>query len=146
MRYGTFLNRVVASLIDSLLLFPAGYLLTFLFANQHALEIAYMCISHFYMLIAHALYGRTFGKKIMRVKLVRAHRHLPMGWSHAIRRQLLWLVPHGIFLFTQRESMPMFVIIIFIAIWLADILLAAIHPQNRSLRDFIAKTVPVTME
>lgn len=146
MMYNTLGLRIIALIIDNLVLLPLV-----LFGGQgdkmtiDAVIITTMVLTHTYFIIGHAQYGRTIGKKIMGVKVVSAHQHLPITWMQAIRRELLIILSSIAFLILHPVdplSAPVVVTILSIPIF-ADALLALIHPQNRALRDFIAGTVVI---
>jgi uncharacterized RDD family membrane protein YckC len=144
MIYQTFWSRVAAVLLDSLLLWPL-----ILIGNTDEpgtwsiVTLTVMVLQHGYYVIGHAQYGQTLGKRLMGVRVVRAHEHLPLHWKHAIMRELLWIVltiTYSLSYFNKpdpRVLVPGAILVI------ADCLIALIHPRNRSLRDFIAKTVVV---
>lgn len=144
MVYQTFWLRAVAAIIDSLLLWP----LVILGSNNagkslDAISTLILVLQHSYYIIGHAQYGRTLGKRLMGVKVVRTHEHLPLQWKHAIWRQMLWIVMSAVYSVIDLEHAQTWVMLPALAIFFADTLIAAIHPRHRSLRDFIAKTVVV---
>jgi uncharacterized RDD family membrane protein YckC len=143
MVYQTFWLRAVASFIDGLLLLP-------LFINsddqQNSLgliSIMTLILQRSYFIIGHAQYGQTLGKRIMGVKVVRAHQLLPLKWKHAVWREMPLIVLVVAYSFVDVKTAPAWVGIPLLAIVSADALIAWIHPRHRSLRDFIGKTVVV---
>lgn len=144
MLYRTFWQRVVASFIDGALL-----LALFLFdrngmaANSLFAGILVLVLQHSYYIIGHAQYGQTVGKRLVNVRVVRAHQQLPARWKEAVMRELLWIVVSIMFFVVRPESPDSPVFIVGMSLVLLDALMAFVHPQNRSLRDFIGKTVVV---
>lgn len=149
MVYNTLGLRFIALFIDSLILLPLAVLERN--GQEMTLDlvaITTMVLAHSYYIIGHAQYGRTIGKKIMGLKVVSAHQHLPITWMQAIRRELLWILRSAGFAFLianpgNNLNTPANVSLILVLPILADGVLALIHPQNRSLRDFIAGTVVI---
>lgn len=144
MIYQTFWSRVGAAIVDTLLLWPL-----ILIGNSgepgrwDLVTVTVIVLQHSYYIIGHAQYGQTLGKKLVGVKVVRAHEHLPLKWKHAIMRELLWIILTITYSLSYfREPDPWLMVPGGIIIF-ADCLIALIHPQNRSLRDFIARTVVV---
>ncbi len=142
MHYKTFWIRVVALCIDSVILSPL-ILLELMDASKMWMFVTLAVLNHAYYIIGHAQYGRTLGKRIMEVKVVKAHEHLPIGWPEALLRETLWIALTLLLYIPEDSSwrMPGFVAALIIIV--LDVLLAWIHPHHRSLRDFIAKTVVV---
>lgn len=149
MVYKTLGLRFIALFIDNLILLPLA-----LFGGNEEktsldlFTIATMVLMHSYFIIGHAQYGRTVGKKIMGVKVVSIHQHLPITWMQAIRRELLWILRSASFAFlvvnaNNPLNTPTVVGLVLTLPILADAVLAIIHPQNRSLRDFIAGTIVI---
>lgn len=149
MVYNTLGLRFIALFIDSLILLPLA-----LVDNKgqemtlDVVSVTTMVLAHTYYIIGHAQYGRTIGKKIMGLKVVSAHQHLPITWMQSIRRELLWILRSAGFallIANPGNSLhtPVNMSLILLLPVLADGILALIHPQNRSLRDFIAGTVVI---
>lgn len=144
MIYQTFWSRVAAAIVDNILMWPL-----ILVGNNiepgtwNLVTITIIVLQHSYYIIGHAQYGQTLGKRLVGVKVVRTHEHLPLKWKHAIMRELLWIiltVVYSLSIFKNPNPwllMPGFLVV------MADCMVALIHPQNRSLRDFIAKTVVI---
>jgi uncharacterized RDD family membrane protein YckC len=147
MIYHTFWSRVAAAFIDTLLLWPLILIAqTVKPGTWDLVTITILVLQHSYYIIGHAQYGQTLGKKLVGVRVVMAHEHLPLKWKNAIMRELLRVILSAAYLtFTliYLGEPDNWLIITCLAIALADCLIALIHPQNRSLRDFIAKTVVI---
>ena len=149
MVYNTLGLRFIALFIDNLILLP----LALLGGNGEKVTLDFvtittMVLANSYYIIGHAQYGRTIGKKLMGVKVVGAHQHLPVTWMQAIRRELLWILRSAGFAFLVANpenhlNTPVNISLILLLPILADGVLAFIHPQNRSLRDFIGGTVVI---
>ncbi len=145
MVYNTWWLRVAAIIIDQLFLLP----LSFIGNGQQPgvinwVTITLLVLSHSYFIIGNAQYGYTIGKRLMGLKVVSAHEHLPITWLQAIRRELLWIalsVYYAVYFIKDPNDLKVVAPVMMVVT--ADIMLAAIHPQNRSLRDFIAGTVVI---
>jgi uncharacterized RDD family membrane protein YckC len=149
MLYNTLGLRFIALFIDNMILLPLALLdgrgekMTL-----DLVTITTMILMHSYFIIGYAQYGRTIGKKIMGLKVVSAHQHLPITWMQAIRREFLWIIRTGYIAFLIANpdntlNKPANAAIVLSVPIIADALLALIHPQNRSLRDFIGGTVVI---
>lgn len=144
MIYKTFWSRVVAAFIDTVLLWP----LFIIQSNKStdALSFAAICIlilQHSYYIIGNAQYGRTLGKRLLSLKIVRAHQQLPIGWGEAFMRESLWIFLSILYSLPYFQSPMGWTTIPGAVIIFGDALTALIHPRNRSIRDFIAKTVVI---
>ena len=94
-------SRLVARLIDAALLLPAGYFLYELLQGCHeagwcdeALPDSGLVLNTvsaaivvwlFYELVLTARWGRTLGKKIMGIRIVRSERSVLPGWEPFVR-------------------------------------------------------------
>lgn len=144
MLYKTFWRRVLASLIDSIILWPLILIENDLQDQPSPwLIVGILVMQHSYYVIGHAQFGQTLGKRVSRVRVVRAHQQLPAGWSHAIVRELLWIVASVIFYLSFYKVLPQWAVVVGSVLMSADVWVAIIHPQNRSIRDFMAKTVVI---
>ncbi|MBO9570598.1 MAG: RDD family protein [Chitinophagaceae bacterium] len=144
MLYNTLWLRFIAVFIDNLFLLPL-VLLGGSGADKSFSIVAAMVIllDHSYFIIGHAQYGRTIGKRLMGLKVVSAHKHLPITWMQAIQRELMWILLSIVYTFFWVNPENFLTMLPGMALITADTMLAAIHPQNRSLRDFIARTVVI---
>lgn len=144
MIYRTFWPRVAAAFIDSLLLWPLLFVqISHPDSPLGITAITIMVLQHSYYIIGHAQYGQTLGKRILGLKVVRAHQQLPLTWANAIMRELLWIVVSIIYSIPAIQQAPEWVSIPGMVLIFGDAVTAMIHPQNRSIRDFIAKTVVI---
>jgi len=144
MVYKTFWLRAVAAFLDSLLLWP----LIIMQSNSEGstlglLGVMILILQHSYYIIGHAQYGRTLGKRLLGLKVVRTHHHLPLKWKHAIWRQMLWIVISIGYSLVDMKNPSQWIAIPGISLILLDALIAWVHPRHRSLRDFIAETVVI---
>lgn len=143
MLYNTIGLRFIAILFDNLLLLPLMFVSRGENENFTWITAVILLLEHTYFIIGHAQYGQTLGKRFLGLKVVRAHQHLPIGWKHAIMRELLWIALSLIYTLWLTDPEVKWAMIPGMVIILSDTLLALMHPQNRSLRDFIAKTVVI---
>lgn len=89
-------QRIVASGVDSIILFPLGYL--FVWAGQGSrfaamlAEIPMQLCYVAYIVYGHGRYGRTLGKHLMRIRVARLDGS-KIGWTEARRRSSVdfWL-------------------------------------------------------
>jgi uncharacterized RDD family membrane protein YckC len=144
MIYKTFWPRVAAAFIDTLLLWPLLIIQTNKVNESLGLvSVTILVLQHSYYIIGHAQYGRTLGKRLLGLKVVRTHQQLPLTWKHAFMRESLWIVVSIIYSIPYFQTAPEWTAIPGFVIVLGDAFTALIHPQNRSIRDFIAKTVVI---
>ncbi len=144
MIYRTFWPRVAAAFIDTLLLWPLVIIQGS--KNNDSLglvSVMILVLQHSYYIIGHAQYGRTLGKRLLGLKVVRTHHHLPVSWKHAFLRESLWIAVSIVYSFPYFQSAPDWAAIPGFVIIFGDAFTALIHPQNRSIRDFIARTVVI---
>jgi uncharacterized RDD family membrane protein YckC len=85
----TFWQRLGAGLIDFLLTAAVVFSLGKICSNSKAvaeiLTVPLAMASFLYTSIAHALYGRTVGKYILKIRVVRLNGS-PIGWNESLRR------------------------------------------------------------
>ena len=147
MIYRTFWPRVAAAFIDSLLLWPLLFIQTGIARGSlNLVSVTILVLQHSYYIIGHAQYGQTLGKRILGLKVVRAHQHLPLTWSNAILRELLWIMVSVVYSIPAVQQAPDWVSVPGFILIFGDAITAMIHPQNRSIRDFIAKTVVIRLQ
>ena len=125
-------RRAVAVLIDSILLFIAGYAVAALsgqttstgFEIRGAPFFLWVAISLAYFIVQEALQGTTLGKRVMGLKVVKQDG-TPMDWAASIARNVLRLVDGFLFYLVGA-----------IAIWASK--------QRQRLGDMAAKTIVVS--
>ncbi len=142
MLYNTWWLRLAAILFDQLFLLPLSFIGNGQPNVVNWLTIAVIFLSHSYFIIGNAQYGYTLGKRLLGLKVVSAHKHLPITWMQAIRRELLWIALSAYYI-VYFDPNDIKVVAPAMIVVLADVMLASIHPQNRSLRDFIGGTVVI---
>ena len=144
MIYQTFWSRAAAAIIDTFLLFPL-----ILIGNQQGTSsldwksVSIIVLQHTYFIIGHAQYGQTLGKKLLGVKVVRTHEHLPIGWIDAIKRESLHIIVTIYIIVVMEFKWGEGFLLPGLLVLFLDPIVAVIHPRNRSIRDFIAKTVVI---
>lgn len=99
-------------------------------------------ISAAYTVVPVALHGRTFGKAIVGIRIVRADGHQPVGWLTALLRAL----PQGLlwvsFGSTSRAGLAFDIVstIAFGAIALVSLVLLFADTERRAVWDRVART------
>lgn len=141
MLYRTFWLRAGAVLMDALVLLPV--VIIDLMDLSRIWMAAASIVQHAYSIVAHALYGQTVGKWAVGVKVVRAHEHLLIGWPHAFMREIYWIAVAACVLASEHSPLENYGSGLAVAMVVCNVLVAAIHPRNRAIHDFMAKTVVI---
>ena len=161
-RYNTFLPRLVAIIIDWVLMLLVVYGVGLISAGNQISEIQSQAISvalellvYIYSIVLHGLYGQTMGKMAMGVKVVRFEDEKPIDFNQAFMRDI---VPVGIILlstvidyFSGYLTLGIgLLFIIYLAlsaipsIWgLIEVISMLTNEKSRAVHDFIAKTVVI---
>lgn len=124
--------RAVAAIIDTALLFIAGYLIALAtggateqgFLLQGVPFFVWLAIALAYYIVMEARSGATLGKRVMRLKVVKLEGSAPLDWQASIARNVLRLID-GLF----------FYLIGAIVVWASD--------KKQRLGDRVASTVVV---
>jgi uncharacterized RDD family membrane protein YckC len=163
-KYQTFMPRVGALIIDSLVFVP----LTIINYPISGLELPpavfylwllTMNLAHpFYTVLMHGYYGQTLGKMVLKVKVVDLQEN-PITFNQAVIRSLPWIIFSSSVVFIAMSqtgaddnisffSMSFITIIVTVSsiIWkIADIAVFILNEKNCALHDFIAGTVVVKL-
>ena len=166
-RYNTLWPRFVASIVDSIALWPLGLLLDFLMDTEVVfLLLFFNMINHLapflYSILLHGKYGQTLGKYAMSVKVIGVSEQQNITFKQALMRDIvpLLLVTFSFFYMVsisdQLQSqtaitssavetfIPMIILGSISFIWAAlEILTMLFHEKSRALHDLIANTVVV---
>ena len=97
--------RAVATLIDTALLFVAGYVLASFtggtteggFLLTGAPAFLWFAIALAYYIVLEALYGATLGKRLIGLKVVKLEGDAPIDWQASIVRNVLRVVDGLVF-------------------------------------------------
>jgi uncharacterized RDD family membrane protein YckC len=103
-KYNTFWRRLIAVVIDSLILWPIAFIDGYVedSANKVFFTIGELLLSAIYLtyfIFLHGKYGQTAGKKIMNIKVVDINESSLLGIRRALLRELPWLLSN-IIIFT----------------------------------------------
>lgn len=162
-KYQTIFPRFIALLIDLLLVVPIG-LIDEAMKGLNLLPIInyiWLIISAFafslYFIITQGLYGKTLGKKIMKVKVVDISEN-PITFYHSFLRELpnllfnfssLFVITSPNLMNTDQNfnfslnSLGNIIFFLMIAWGLADLGTALINNKSRAIHDYIAGTVVI---
>ena len=95
MRYGTFYQRVAASLIDALVLLPAIVAVEWISGSSTAVAMSLLLPAALlgigYDTYFHARFGQTVGKRVMGIQVVRLDGNV-IGWREAWLRSAVTAV------------------------------------------------------
>lgn len=169
----TFLRRLGAAIVDFFVVAAYVYAVGWVCSQSKPLAQALLVplgLGAFaYPLVTHALYGRTIGKWVMRIKVVQL-AGTPIGWNESLRRssidgafQIAWAaglltalssVPESEFagqgwLELHDRLQPLFpayvpAVLLAATIWSWSEMLTMLFNRNRrAIHDFIASTIVV---
>ena len=163
-RYHTLSRRLIASVIDNLVLFPLllwPYLSIVGWLSDGAVitlnGISNLLMTAYY-LIMHAKGGQTFGKRATNIRVVRADDETRIGWSTSLRRESPWVIlitlsflSDVVWFTLSTETNPWhpysqlsWTISAAFHTWaFADPLWTLLNRKRRSLHDYIGGTVVV---
>jgi uncharacterized RDD family membrane protein YckC len=157
-KYETVWQRFGAGILDSIILLPISWGITFfiLFVSPRLLEntfssIAVSFVSVGYYILMHSRYGQTLGKMVTKVKVL-DNAETPINFGQAVLRSLPQLLPlmFAISFSTADDSIDsisqsglMIIYISLVVFYLADIVVCLVNEKRRALHDFIAGTVVV---
>ncbi len=95
-RYQTILRRIAASFIDGIIFFPIGFVAGY-FIDQtdkliyQASSITQTLLFAAYMIIGHAKYGYTIGKKIFGLQVMNLAESSNLSYTMAFLRDSVWI-------------------------------------------------------
>lgn len=124
--------RAVATIIDTVLLFVAGYFIAMAsggttasgFNLEGAPAFLWLFIALGYYIVLEAQFGATPGKRLVGLKVVKLEGGTPIGWQASIVRNVLRLVDGFLFYLVGA-----------IAVWMSD--------KKQRLGDRVAGTVVI---
>ena len=161
-KYQTFWQRIVATLIDSLIFLPLSYLASFFYQfsdPKNTLMILVFDQASFliYSIYMHARFGQTIGKWIMKVKVLSLNE-TKLSMQQALLRDALHISLSCIYIFYAvnpilsglnpeskafYQAIPIGIFSLGIIVVVAEILCMLTNAKRRSISDFIAATVVV---
>lgn len=165
-RYQTFFPRFIASIIDSIVLWPIGFLLEYLMQIDILFLVLFLTLLNklmpfMYSIFCHGKYGQTVGKYAMNVIVIDAGEQKGIDFRQAILRDavpvalMVILFAFSIVLMDYEQShedfmsnidvlLPMIIISSLSFLWsILEILSMLTNEKSRALHDLIAGTVVV---
>ena len=163
-RYSTFVPRLMAGVVDTLVFIPIGYLDDFLLAPQRSTQVlivwSIVTYSAFwlYSVLLHARFGQTLGKMVMHIKVLDLSEQAIPSIRQAILRDSGYILLNTLTLIytiqlilkgkyvqgSETSSMPGEVLIWASVGWFVlELVTMATNQKRRALHDFIAGTVVV---
>jgi uncharacterized RDD family membrane protein YckC len=141
--YAPLSYRFVALLIDGLLLAPVCWLSYLAPWPDLWADIVLLTIGHVYAIIGNGIYGQTVGKRLMDLRVVQIHELRPLAWRHAVWREIPLFIAGGYWMVPMLQQSGSFLAAVPLGFFCADVGVALLHPQHRSLHDFTGKTVVI---
>lgn len=160
-KYLTFWPRFWAPTIDEVILWIPVSLLPFViykmaYLENHAgtlLSMSVYLIYYLYSIYLHKKYGATFGKMVTRVKVVDAVTEGPITFKQAIIRDLIpamfsisliaYLLITGDSELMDDSAYTLYMPLILLGWFLAEIITMLTNKKRRALHDFLAGTVVI---
>lgn len=164
-KYNTFNKRFLAGLIDGLIFIPFSILDNkFEDTDNKALFIGWVFFHTvcwtLYVVIGHAIYGQTIGKRLMGIKVFNVNEKDLIGYKHAFLRESVWFfaVIAGIIYLTINTSNTLTlseeikdtyyndIVGLTSGIWLIlELITMYFNKKRRALHDFLAGSVVVNL-
>lgn len=157
-KYETLGRRFWAVILDSIILLPITWGITFffLFVSPMSLTMTFSSIavgvlSVGYYVLMHNRYGQTVGKMAAKVKVLDLSE-MPVNFGQAVVRSLPQIIPvmYGISFSTADDSIDsaarlgsQIIYAWLFLFYLADIVVCMANEKHRALHDFIAGTIVV---
>lgn len=159
-KYQTFLPRIGASIVDSLLMIPLIFITPFIaaFLESYMPKARFFAVillgivSALYVILMHTFYGQTLGKMLVKVKVVDVYEK-PIIFGQAVLRSLplvalvmFYLAFSGVepakdaFMNLTFAALFWFLLSLFIVV---DIVTFLANKRHCALHDFIAGTIVV---
>jgi len=164
-RYQTFWPRFLAAFIDGFVMWPIGFLFSYITNSNVGLIVIFGNLlnnlaPYIYSVLLHGNYGQTLGKMAMGVKVVDAESENEIDLKQAFLRDsvpialMIGLYCYSAILLTDIEHVdlatdfaalaPMFFIGFLTILWtIVEIFSMLFNDKSRAVHDFIAKTVVV---
>jgi uncharacterized RDD family membrane protein YckC len=159
-RYQTLGARFVAGIIDAIVVFP--FLAVMFAANLSEVVtwlvgVAMIIVNTAYFVVLHGRSGQTIGKRVMRVRVVRASDESPISYGQSLWREsplilinVAFFVLEALLLASDHEATAGFIGTAYAVIqpipnswWIADAMTTLFNGKRRSIHDFIGGTVVV---
>lgn len=153
-KYKTVISRIIAAIIDGLLLFFAYVLAQYVFGvelfnnseNSTLINTVLLLFPYIYSIVFHTAFGKTIGKMLSGVKVVTNRGEIKITLIQAFLRDC---VPFLLVLLYTIPTLSSVYIIVFLAnimniLWpILEILTTFTNKKRRALHDFIAGTVVI---
>ena len=87
-------NRLFAYLLDRLFVLPFSLGMVYVVVYLKSLPLALLCIlgDALYKPILEGMYGYTWGKKLMHLKVVNREDQVPITWNQSLLRYTPWAI------------------------------------------------------
>ncbi|MFT7121436.1 MAG: putative RDD family membrane protein YckC [Neolewinella sp.] len=105
-RFANFGNRLVAHILDMILVFAVSYIMSLFLptATDFTFAAAVGILGMLYKPVMEAMNGAAVGKMVMKLKVV-ANEDGQVSWMQAFMRYIPWFIGGGIGLWFQYEMM-----------------------------------------
>lgn len=165
-RYQTLFPRIIAAIIDSIVLWPIGLLLNYLMKLDILFAVLLLnlinnLLPFIYSIFCHGRYGQTIGKYAMNVKVIDIGEQKSIDFGQALLRDIvpvaltLVLFIYSIFMMDYSLSgedllnnlsilLPMIILSSLSILWaILEIFSMLTNKKSRAIHDLIAGTVVV---
>ncbi|MFZ1528796.1 MAG: RDD family protein [Ferruginibacter sp.] len=159
-RYQTVLRRIGASIIDGIIFLPIGFISEYFIDQPGTLiyqisSITQTLLFAAYMIIAHAKYGHTIGKKMFGLQVLNYTETGNISYMMAFLRDSVWVsieLGIAIYAFTQPGGLTTEVVnfsLEDISIWILygwyilEFIVVLLNRKHRAIHDFMAGSVVV---
>jgi uncharacterized RDD family membrane protein YckC len=162
-KYSTFWKRLVAAIIDSIVLWPLTLINGYAEGSANRIiffigSLVFLAIYTGYFIILQGRYGQTVGKMIMRIKVVDINEVSNIGFKRAIIRELPWIIAdfsiliysfillfltHHFELEKAKDNYSDLVFITSFTWMLIELATMLTNYKRRAVHDYLAKSVVI---
>lgn len=156
-KYNTFGGRLIAIIIDSIILWPITFIEAYYEdTTDRGLFITISTLSSFiiilYFAVLHAKYGQTIGKKIMRIKITDIDEVTPLGFKRSMIRELPWIITSVVIVIYSIAQPDLnrlkldynsWMSIASISWMIIELITMLSNQKRRALHDYLAKSVVI---
>jgi uncharacterized RDD family membrane protein YckC len=146
-KYTTGRARLVAAILDTLVLVFIGIIFNIIFGRNNNLIAVYALIPYLYSVLFHYKYGQTIGKKVMNIKILK-NNETPIQFTNALLRDCVPIIYTSIDLVfynpNNQSNLKIGTEDIIIMIWpILELITMLFSQKRRAIHDLIAGTVVV---